>query len=982
MHKSFKNTSELNDLGTRFGSNVDAQQQDFMEGTSCFRSGFVDFCLLAAQSIDLKVPHQSNNKLMSSGGFQTVLISAPPSSTLHLENSSTLDKSTEGASHHMLLKRESSPEVASPGYVIEQQGHHSTLQAIDAADYNSNSFNFSYDGSFSLSPQQSVDMKDLEKTEATSGLLSGAPSNNPSPKASFLEDKSDKMISGFEGRVDGLSPLSVIAVSAYQDVGHPSPNMPSSILSSRTGATHVLRFHPSGHDTMLSALNYSDSELGGFDTGHSFGGALDGLLGASGVRLPDLLDQEAYMETDLSPQPAFHGGGDAFSVRENSPLASIADNVKTDIKNKISENSNTSLVVDKLKVKNSRPVKATSPSRPGTQPCPTCGKVFSNSSALTKHKLTHSDERKYVCQLCAKAFKRQDHLNGHMLTHRNKKPFECDAEGCGKSYCDARSLRRHKENHHSNTSSSNLSTSQVSVIPGLAHLGFSSLQTSFPASVITSAASGTPFTDSSLTNRIQYAPPPSTTANRASPAPTSAADGSVRTVTSATSHLQFLTFQQAPSKQPQSPKEGGGLSPWQPHTINTGALLLAQNFGNSSLSRSFQEQAGSPASATPEQKDMKKAEERVAEKQQLEQTCFEVVDANGAKQLVTLTPQGSTMNLQFHDSNSDSVVRLQDSDFSRLVKMEPHHSDSSAPTTPTTKEPTAAQGASQLSSPLLQQLLNQQQSEGRNEFLSLNDKPPQQGVLMSAWSQVQFTGTNCTSNSRFNSSQDPKPVECSLCQRKFKNIPALNGHMRLHGGYFKKENDAKKNEKKNPPLQTASTNVRALIEEKINQKRNFLIAPTSDTTSPSTLSSNNNTHPPSQSFDFHLDQLSTAQQPSSNYIVQSSPVASPVVQEAPVFNDFPNPSQAPSMNDLNGDILKTRLALKDPPFRVPHPPNTEKHRRHSDSDHFILPKRPCATFTSTALADLLRNRFVAKRTARTGSDPGEPLNLDAIGNFG
>lgn len=38
--------------------------------------------------------------------------------------------------------------------------------------------------------------------------------------------------------------------------------------------------------------------------------------------------------------------------------------------------------------------------------------------------------------------------NGHMLTHRNKKPYECKAEGCGKSYCDARSLRRHTENHH------------------------------------------------------------------------------------------------------------------------------------------------------------------------------------------------------------------------------------------------------------------------------------------------------------------------------------------------------------------------------------------------------------------------------------------------------------------------------------------------------------------------------------------------------
>lgn len=44
---------------------------------------------------------------------------------------------------------------------------------------------------------------------------------------------------------------------------------------------------------------------------------------------------------------------------------------------------------------------------------------------------------------------RSEFRNGHMLTHRNKKPYECKAEGCGKSYCDARSLRRHTENHHS-----------------------------------------------------------------------------------------------------------------------------------------------------------------------------------------------------------------------------------------------------------------------------------------------------------------------------------------------------------------------------------------------------------------------------------------------------------------------------------------------------------------------------------------------------
>lgn len=84
--------------------------------------------------------------------------------------------------------------------------------------------------------------------------------------------------------------------------------------------------------------------------------------------------------------------------------------------------------------------------------CNECGKDFSNQSALSKHKLTHSDVRKFSCEVCEKAFKRQDHLNGHMLTHREKKPYECDVEGCEKTYCDARSLRRHKENHHSSIS--------------------------------------------------------------------------------------------------------------------------------------------------------------------------------------------------------------------------------------------------------------------------------------------------------------------------------------------------------------------------------------------------------------------------------------------------------------------------------------------------------------------------------------------------
>ncbi|XP_015274514.1 PREDICTED: zinc finger protein 541 [Gekko japonicus] len=81
--------------------------------------------------------------------------------------------------------------------------------------------------------------------------------------------------------------------------------------------------------------------------------------------------------------------------------------------------------------------------------CSLCGKVFSSSSSLSKHYVTHSQERKHICKICTKAFKRQDHLSGHMLTHQKTKPFLCIEQGCSKSYSDYRSLRRHYEMHHS-----------------------------------------------------------------------------------------------------------------------------------------------------------------------------------------------------------------------------------------------------------------------------------------------------------------------------------------------------------------------------------------------------------------------------------------------------------------------------------------------------------------------------------------------------
>lgn len=84
------------------------------------------------------------------------------------------------------------------------------------------------------------------------------------------------------------------------------------------------------------------------------------------------------------------------------------------------------------------------------------------------------------------------------------------------------------------------------------------------------------------------------------------------------------------------------------------------------------------------------------------------------------------------------------------------------------------------------------------------------------------SGNATSSNIQNATKMEQKPVECNLCHRKFKNIPALNGHMRLHGGYFKKDAEPKKCDKKEtigPPLQTASIGIRALIEEKIINKR-------------------------------------------------------------------------------------------------------------------------------------------------------------------
>ena len=55
--------------------------------------------------------------------------------------------------------------------------------------------------------------------------------------------------------------------------------------------------------------------------------------------------------------------------------------------------------------------------RPYTCEFKGCGKGFTRSDELTRHRRIHLDERNFLCVVCKKRFLRSDHLQKYFLTH-------------------------------------------------------------------------------------------------------------------------------------------------------------------------------------------------------------------------------------------------------------------------------------------------------------------------------------------------------------------------------------------------------------------------------------------------------------------------------------------------------------------------------------------------------------------------------------